>query len=108
MYHPEQDIQEKQVAKTIPSCSEGEQVLMPALASTIEKFFPRPLTPPQIPKLKPKSCGRVLTSTENLKVLKEKSKRKRNRKERKKKREEKERSRKGKRRSLRRKKWKSN
>ena len=74
MYHPEQDIQEKQIAKTIPSCSEGEQVLMPAPASTIEKFFPRPLTPQQIPTLKPKSCGRVLTSTESLKMLKEKAK----------------------------------
>ena len=76
MYHPEQDIQEKQIAKTIPSCSEGEQVLMPAPASTIEKFFPHPLTPPQIPTLKPKSCGRVLTSTESLKMLKEKEQKK--------------------------------
>ena len=49
---------------------------MPAPPSTIAKFFSHPLTPPHISTLKPKSCGRVLTSTENLKLLKEKEQKK--------------------------------
>ena len=74
MYHPGDNSQEKKVSNvTVPRIDE---VLIPAPASTIEKFFPRPPSPLHLPAVKPKSCGRVLTSTENLKILKEKEQKK--------------------------------
>ena len=51
-------------------------MLILAPASSIEKFFPRSLSPLHSPTVKPKSYGRVLTSTENLKILKEKEQKK--------------------------------
>ena len=66
MYHPEQITQEKQVARNETITNEGDKVLMSAPTSTIEKFFLHPLTSPDIPTLKPKSCGRVLTSSKTL------------------------------------------
>lgn len=74
MYHPGLDIQEKKVTCETAS-SKGDKVLMPAPASTIKKFFPESL-PVHVPTDKPKSCGRVLTSSENLKMLKEKEQKK--------------------------------
>ena len=56
--------------------NEGDKVLMSAPTSTIENFFPHPLTPADISTLKPKSSGRVLTSSENLKLLKAKEQKK--------------------------------
>ena len=61
-----------------------DEVLISAPASTIKKFFPRPLSPLHLPTVKPKLCGRVLTNTENLKILKEKEQNKEKEKGRKK------------------------
>ena len=65
MYHPDDNSQEKQAAnETLPR--KGVKVLIPAPASTIEKFFPHPLTPLHLSEstVKLKSSGRVLTSIE--------------------------------------------
>ena len=75
MYHPGDNSQQKKVSNVTVTRID-EKVLIPAPASTIEKFFPRPLSPLHLPTVKPKSCGRVLTSTENLKILKEKEQKK--------------------------------
>ena len=69
MCHPEQQIQETNTA------SSTAKVLMPAPKSTIEKFFPKPPNP-VLPSVKSTSCGRVLTSCENIKLLEEKQQKK--------------------------------
>ena len=50
-----------------------EHVWMKPLCSTgVEQFLSLPQPPSAIPVVKPRSCGRVLTSDENMKMLMEK------------------------------------
>ena len=50
---------------------EQDRVLIPTAPSvSISKFLHYPLPPSQLPTLKLKSSGRVLTHVENLKILK--------------------------------------
>ena len=63
-----------------------------APSASISKFLYYPPPPSQLPTLKPKSSGRVLTSAENLKIIENKQQEKeakaREKEERKQKREE--------------------
>ena len=75
-----------------------DRVLMPtAPTASISKFLHYPSPPSQLPTLKPKSSGRVLTSAENLKMIEQKQQEKeakaKQKEERRRKREEKARNR---------------
>jgi len=72
---------------------EQDRVLMPtAPSASISRFLYYPPPPSQLPTLKPKSSGRVLTSAENLKIIENKQQEKeakaREKEERKQRREE--------------------
>ncbi|ORU94054.1 MAG: hypothetical protein A6F71_09150 [Cycloclasticus sp. symbiont of Poecilosclerida sp. M] len=47
-------------------------MLPPQTGSKISKFLSIPIKPSKIPTKHPKSCGRVLTSKENLEIIEEK------------------------------------
>jgi len=70
MYHPDQQIPEAITA------SSTAKVLIPAPNSAIEKFLQVPPNPAGS-SVKSSSCGRVLISCENLKLLEEKKLKKR-------------------------------
>jgi len=58
--------------------SDTAMVVMPApkTIATCRKFFPQLAPPSHLPTSKPKSCGRVLTSAENRKMMEEKQRKK--------------------------------
>lgn len=47
---------------------------MPFMSTSVQKYLRCPPLPSRIPSQKPKSCGRVLTSAENMKIIEEKEK----------------------------------
>ena len=57
-------------------------------STTVSSFLSYPSLPSRIPAFKPKSCGRVLSSSENLLMLEEKEKKKKEKEKAKKEREE--------------------
>ena len=59
--------------------------LQPLQSTAVSKFLQYPSPPSRLPTFNPKSCGRVLTSSENLELLLEKEKAKANKTTRKKK-----------------------
>ena len=63
-------------------------LLMPFTSTSVQKYLDCPPPPAHIQSQKPKSCGRVLTSAENLKIFEEKERLKKQKEDAKKEREE--------------------
>ncbi len=61
------------VAHFHPTSSAASHVWMREFQSTgVSSYFPYPTRPSKVPTVHPKSCGRVLTSQENIAVIEEK------------------------------------